>query len=223
MNTSTKNTLDAHQEIQLLLPWYVNQSLDSHDYQIVDQHVKYCLLCRRELVSLRKLAHAVTRANDLDIAAETSFAVIANKLPARGSKTITMRTAKQQPYIHRFNRVVRHRGFRYAMVASLLLVLMPFGLRMMSLMTDGLYSTLSAARPVTSQTMELRVVFAKSTSVADIDALLKTLHAQQFGEANSVGALTIRLEANDQSSLDQAIAQLRSRQDVLLAEPVLQP
>ena len=71
---------------------------------------------------------------------------------------------------------------------------------------------------------ELRVMFAKSTSAADIAATLNQLHGQQVGEANSVGALTIRLVTDSGGpSLHQAIALLRRRPDVLLAEPVLQP
>ncbi len=223
MNTTTSNAPDQHQQIQLLLPWYINQSLQAHDRLLVDKHIRHCLLCRRELVGLRKLANAVIKTSDLDVAAETSFAGLVDKLPSRHAMPAA-RSARQPPPGHSLNRYLKHYGLRYAMAASLLLALLPIGWRMLPVPTDGAYYTLSAARPEPSQTIELRVVFAKSTAEADVANLLAALHGERVGEANSVGAFTVRLNASDgKPNQEQALAMLRSRQDVLFAEPVLQP
>lgn len=223
MNTASSNAQDQHQQIQLLLPWYVNQSLEQHQQQMVDKHIRHCLVCRRELAGLRKLADAVMQKSDLDLAAETSFACLASQLQSRNAVSVSAHAARRQPTQFKLSDYLRHNTVRYAIAASLLLALLPLGLRMQS--GDGVgYYTLSTAKPGSGQAMELRVVFAKSTSAADIAAALNSLHAEQQGDANSVGALTVRLDADaDQSSLDHAIAVLRSRQDVLLAEPVLKP
>ena len=222
MNTTTSNPDQQHQRIQLLLPWYINQSLQAHDRLMVDKHIRYCLLCRRELVSLRKLANAVIKSSDLEVAAENSFAGLASQLPSRRAIPVTARTSKQQRVRHRLTRYAKHNGVRYAMAASLLLALLPIGWEMLPMPTDAAYYTLSVARPESSQTKELRVVFAKSSSEAEIANLLATLHGERVGEANSVGAYTVRLNSNDGApNLEQALAILRSRPDVLLAEPVL--
>lgn len=224
MNTTTSNDQDQHQQIQLLLPWYINQSLQAHDRLMVDKHIRHCLLCRRELVSLRKLANAVIKSSDLDVAAETSFASLTGKLQSRLTIPVVSRSARQPPLSHRLSCYVKHNGFRYAMAASLLLALLPIGWRIMPVPTDGAYYTLSAAQPAASQATELRVVFAKSASDTDITNLLTALQAERVGEANSVGAFTVRLNTQDgKPNLEQSLAMLRSRQDVLLAEPVLQP
>ncbi|WP_446809863.1 zf-HC2 domain-containing protein [Methylomonas sp. 2BW1-5-20] len=224
MTVTTSNSQAEHQQVQLLLPWYINQSLQPHERLIVEAHIRHCLLCRRELVGLHKLANAITQTSDLDAAAETSFAGLAGKLPAREPNPLSSGAFKQQTPRHRLSSYVKHSGFRYAMAASLLLaLLLPFGWRTLPIPNEG-FRTLSAARPGSSQDPELRVVFAKSSSEADIAGVLAALHGQRVGEVNSAGALTVRLNSNDgKPSLEQAIAILRSRPDVLLAEPVLQP
>ncbi|MFZ2312922.1 MAG: hypothetical protein WAV82_09925, partial [Methylobacter sp.] len=83
MNKTTSTIQDQHHQVQFLLPWYVNQSLRQHEHRLVEQHISHCLQCRRELVSLRNLADAMTHVSDLDLAAETSFASLRTKLPPR--------------------------------------------------------------------------------------------------------------------------------------------
>jgi hypothetical protein len=223
MTVTTSNSQAQHQQVQLLLPWYINQSLQPQERLIVEEHIRHCLLCRRELVGLSKLANAITQTSDLDAAAETSFTGLAGKLPARELIPVSSGAVKQQTPRHRLSSYVKHSGFRYAMAASLLLALLPFGWQKLPIPNEG-FRTLSAARPGSSQDPELRVVFAKSSSEADIAVVLAALHGQRVGEANSAGALTVRLNSYDgKPSLEQAIAILRSRTDVLLAEPVLQP
>ena len=60
MNKTTSTIQDQHHQIQFLLPWYVNQSLQQHEQRLVENHIRHCLPCRRELNGLRKLAEAVT-------------------------------------------------------------------------------------------------------------------------------------------------------------------
>jgi Putative zinc-finger len=50
MNKSTRNEeTTVHQEISLLLPWYVNASLDDQDRLKVDSHLAECAICRDDL------------------------------------------------------------------------------------------------------------------------------------------------------------------------------
>lgn len=220
------HTQAQHQQVQRLLPWYANDSLPEAEYRLVDKHIRTCLTCRRELQGLKKLAQAISQSTDLDIAAETSFANVSAKLrshdrsadsAAPNDRQVPSRTPR------RLNAYSNHRGFRYALAASILLALMPLGWRLMPIGTDG-YRTLATAKPAGLAAPTLRVVFANTVSATDISAVLRDLHGEQQGEANSVGALTVRLSTEDgHPNLEQAIALLRSRSDVLLAEPVIQP
>lgn len=224
MNTSLNDTQRQHQEIALLLPWLVNNSLEGDELSRVENHVRHCFICRRELADLRKLAAKVGQKSDLDIAAETSFARLGDKLAKPAVTPCRPAAAARRGWSSR-RRIFRSSGFRYALAASLVLsAMLPLVLKSLDDVYSDSFATLSAARPLADQSGELRVVFAKTASAGDIAALLQQLHGQQIGEANSVGALNIRLHGDgDSPSLDQAIAMLRSRPEVLLAEPVLQP
>ncbi len=54
---------DEHREIDLLLPWYVNGSLDAPERERVRHHVQECHLCQQEIPLLRLIqAEVVGRA-----------------------------------------------------------------------------------------------------------------------------------------------------------------
>lgn len=220
MNPSASTTTDLHRQIQLLLPWYMNQSLQPEERQQVESHIRHCLLCRRELISLRKLAEAVTESSGLEMAAETSFANLRSKLPARApDKTPSASAAK----ISGRPKLSRRGAVQFAMAATLLLAVIPLALHTLQTNTADSYYTLSAAKPELSTDKHLRVVFAKSVSGTEVEAILAAIHGQRIDEPNSVGALTVKLDNVDSPKLDDAIALLRSRPDVLLAEPIMQP
>ena len=224
MNKTTSTIQDQHHQVQFLLPWYVNQSLRQHEHRLVEQHISHCLQCRRELVSLRNLADAMTHVSDLDLAAETSFASLRTKLPPRVPNRTPSTASAKTTILSRFCRFANQTGVRFAMAASLLLAAIPLTLHTLKTNTTGDYYTLSAAKPESANGKALRVVFAKSLSDAEVAAVLAEIHGQRIGEPNSVGALTVRIGTDEGSPhLEEAIALLRSRQDVLLAEPVMQP
>lgn len=224
MNPSASATTDSHQQIQLLLPWYMNQSLQPAERQRVESHIRHCLPCRRELVSLKKLAEAVTEKSDLDMAAEMSFSGLRAKLPARTTGNVQTLAPAKVGIPGKLAEFSHRNGVRLALAASLLMAIMPFIQHKAPTDTADNYRTLSAARPEPANGKHLRVVFAKSLSSTEIAAILTAIHGQRTDEANSVGAFTIRLN-NDENSPkpEDAIALLRSRPDVLLAEPVAHP
>ncbi|TAK62312.1 hypothetical protein [Methylobacter sp.] len=223
MNHSTSRTTDLHQQALLLLPWYMNQSLQPEERQQLESHIRHCLLCRRELVSLRKLAEAVTEPSDLEVAAETSFASLRSKLPARASDNVPFISSSKTTTLGKLTRSVRQSAVQFALAASLLLAIIPLTLHTVQTNTADNYYTLSAARPELAAGKQLRVIFAKSLSGTEVAAILAAIHGQRMDEPNSVGAFTVKLDSIESPKLEDAIALLRSRSDVLLAEPVIQP
>lgn len=217
MKPSTVTTSDLHQQTVLLLPWYVNQSLQTEDREQVENHIRSCLLCRRELVKLRKLATAVMELPDLEAAAESSFASLRSKLPAKDYALSSLGNQSSTTSLIRFT---RQRVIQLAIAASLLLTIIPLTLnRIQPNITDNFY-TLSDARFTLTNSKQLRIVFAKSLSKNEIATILDSIHGQQLGEPNSVGAITVRLAEIDSTDLDNAITLLRNRPDVLLAESI---
>lgn len=236
MNSPTLSSADTHSELVLLLPWYVNQTLSSNEHQLVERHLKSCLICRRELLNLRKLSAAVQGAADLDMAADASLAGLRMKMQqagdsrpmpsslfaqsasrgGKGEQTANGLSAKPERFWTRFGNT----GKGLAIAASLLLVMAPVALNYLPLSTTGDYYTLADARPDSRPVGQLRVVFTKTMPPEEIDRLLRGINAVRVDGPNSMGAYTINLTVSER---EQALALLRGRQDVILAEPIIQP
>src|SRR5258708_20996981 len=50
---------DGHENVWLLLPWYVNGTLEAAERRLVDEHLVGCALCREELGRCRGLSAAL--------------------------------------------------------------------------------------------------------------------------------------------------------------------
>ncbi len=245
MNRHTSRSAVQHQQILLLLPWYLNQTLEQDERQRVERHLNNCMLCNRELVALRELAAAVKHSSDLEMAAEASFAKLrpflktaievrqppepSHNPPATGwfGKRAHAAPGLSGPAVNRQSRLLRLSGStvtRFAIAASMLLAMIPLIMQYGRPPATTDYYTLSAARPESPAGAKLRVVFAKSLPDAGIDALLEQIHGQRIEGPNSAGAYTVKLDAGkDGVDVTAAVALLRSEQNVLLVEPVLEP
>ncbi|MCQ8118589.1 anti-sigma factor family protein [Methylomonas rosea] len=235
MNPQISSPTNSHSDIVLLLPWYVNQSLSTNERQQVDQHLKYCLVCRRELQTLHKLAAAVQQAADLDVAAEASFAGLRAKMQTASQIPRTKQANSPRVKLSGVNvklfaarhglwRIASNTGKGLAIAASLLLVALPAAMQYLRPADTTDYFTLSAAKTDAGPTGQLRVVFAKNLANKDIDAALSQIGGVRVDGPNSVGAYTVKIATGKpDTDIAGALALLRSRQDVILAEPILQP
>lgn len=50
-----------HRAVELLLPWYVNETLEEHEVQSVEAHLQHCADCRNALRELNALSGAIKR------------------------------------------------------------------------------------------------------------------------------------------------------------------
>lgn len=243
MNHDTLQTVNQHQQILLLLPWYLNQSLEFAEQQQVESHIRTCMLCRRELVHLRKVSEAVRQASDLDVAAEASFHALKAKLhtvrqlppesvvPQSGSRlaghnNVDSGLSPRCPTDsgQRLWAYLGGRGAQLAIAASLLLAIIPLVMKTGHSPASAEYYTLSDSKPESSPVPQLRVVFKNSLSDADLNVFLAQIHGRRIEGPNSIGAYTVQLEtAKDSPRLAAAIAFLRQQPNVMLAEPVFQP
>lgn len=221
MNHATQDTNDTHAQTQTLLPWLINQTLHAEEQQQVEEHLRHCLVCRRELIDLQKMAEHLTAPSDLEAAAEASFAGIVRKLPERNVSAKPLYTTKAAPK-RSWPRINRTPSW-LALAASLLLFV-PVVWHGLPPLESTNYTTLSSTQPKTVTGRQLKVVFSPSLSNSEVAAILAQIHGQKLDEPNSMGAYTIKLEEdNGSATLDQTLALLRQRPDVLFAEPVTQP
>jgi hypothetical protein len=68
---------DAHQKVQMLLPWYVTGTLDDGEVAMVDAHLLACVSCQAELASERLLK---TEIAGLPVDADKSWAGLRDKI-----------------------------------------------------------------------------------------------------------------------------------------------
>lgn len=228
MNSPTPSSAEYHSQMLLLLPWYVNKSLGPDEYRQVEKHLGSCLICRREMLALRKLAAAVKETGDLDLAAEASLSAVKARLQHSGSglhptvsNNYSTSTARwRQPR----RRLPGVKGPWLAAAASVLLASLPLLMHFQYAPTGADYYTLSANKPETKAEGQLRVVFSNALTDSGIDNILGQIPAQRIDGPNSIGAYTVELlPGADARHLADALALLRKRQDVILAEPILQP
>lgn len=235
MNEDTLQSADQHQQISLLLPWYLNKSLALTERQQVETHIRDCMVCRRELAHLDKLAAMIKQAPDLDVAAKVSF----DKLRAKwqtdrqpieslgGTQPdlcfekcidrLSGNTAPRRPFLGM-------QGIRLAIPVSVLLAIAPFAMQYGRSPTAKDYHTLSDAKPESVAGIHLSVVFSKPMAETEINALLAKIHGERVAGPNSDGAYTVRLNSGkDTPNLASAIVFLRGQQHVMLANPVLPP
>lgn len=231
MNSHMPLIKEQHRQIRQLLPWYVNRSLQGHERQLVEAHLRSCFLCGKELLELRKLSAAVNGASDLDAAADVSFANLRTKMhgkPIAGKASGMDKSQSIAPgwaghAAHRFKRILSPgymTGKHLAIAASLLLALIPLAMHFRTPPVAGDYYTLATNKPAFSGKGMLHVVFDKSSSEADVDALLALVHGRRTDGPNSVGAYTVQLDDGDPA---RVIEFLRRQQLVLLVEPAIQP
>jgi anti-sigma factor RsiW len=246
MKTSISSADNLHQKVVLLLPWYVNQSLERHESRLVDAHLQHCMSCRRELSSLRLLSAAIQRNSSMNAAVDLSFAALKSRLPvnqqlqqrdasikfagtakinksigvpiSRGWRHLARATIQWFQHINMDGMSVRH-----AVTAALLILMIPASILFRSFITSNEFNTLSASKPQSSASGQIRVVFAPTLTEAGIDRLLYQIHGQRLSVPNSVGAYTITLTPSTNQELANVIAFLRSQPNVLLAEPVTTP
>ncbi len=228
MSTTTDDhsvTNHPHDEIEALLPWYANGTLTVAETATVEQHLSHCPACRADLEQCRALATAVQRNEESWQPAPGGF----DRLMAEIDRLEAKPTPAKASAPALFRRLLDWLGatpnpVRWTLalesmaVAALLLVV---AVPMLRIAPE--YETLSSGteQPATKGP-RLRVVFADTATVGDIRQLLRDIDGNIVAGPTALGVYTVALPATDHSdrALAQALANLRARNQVKLAEPI---
>lgn len=220
------NPYSAHQDISLLLPWYVNKTLQGAEIKIVENHLKVCSTCTREMATLHKLAVAVQQEGSIDSAAQVSFSQLKKRI--HGTDETSQEKAPK---------VVAFPGQRqwYSKLCPQYLILPRPALAMAAVLLLSLliprffdtgtvqineYRTLSIAEnPAVSQNT-IRVIFSYDTKQPQINEILASVHGQIVGgpTAQGVYRVAIKSELAPHDVLG-VVASLRKNTNVIFAEP----
>lgn len=191
----------VHAEVDRLLPWWVNGTLDDDERTQVEQHVAECVSCQREVAWLKALQHTYdakdVAANDATPALRRLRRRVAHEHANAIASPITS-------WWHRNRRA----AWVIAAQAVLLLVLGGAWLQQRA----PSYHTLSTP---TAKSELLVVTFDPQTSEARLRELLRTNHARLVGGPSQTGAYL--LSVPDENA-DAARQRLRHAPEVTLLE-----
>jgi len=200
---------DPHLETELLLPWYVAGRLDEAEVARVDAHLADCLVCREELETERRLARGLA---DLPSGADEDWARLRLRLAEREAG------GSRRPPTPRAAAMTPRRPPRWiwaAVAAQLSLVVLLGALGYRRLETPS-YRTLSAreAQPAEAAVV---VVFQPETPERALRQVLQAADARIADGPTGGGGYVLNIPPERRSA---ALALLRARPEVLLAQPV---
>ncbi len=215
MNYPDNTPYTNHEKVLLLLPWHVNKTLSGKEQALIEQHLKVCLTCKRELNNLQTLAAAVKQSETYNTANPAPHAAFAqlqmrlenpNNLPAANAPT------KQ--------RQIKLKSYKLsALAASVMIMVMLPNMNTLNNMLGNDYRTLSNAEPSSTPPHALKVIFKAETGAQTIAQILASVEGHVIDGPNERALYTIGFKQTDADTLKDKLVALRKRPDVIFAEP----
>lgn len=212
-----------HRQCWELLPWLLNGSLDATESQRVRQHMDECSQCAREYQSQARLQQMMQREESILYTPHAPLRKLMERIDAAEVKKNACADDAPQPLR---TAMPRRRQWLAAAV-----VLQTLGLIAMATILSWKsaevreaprYSTLTSAPAVLPHGPAARVVFAPSTSLEQLDELLRTQGAQIIAGPSEAGVYTLAFPAaREPSEVSAIIVKLRSDPRVRFAEPAV--
>ena len=199
----------AHKVAEVLLPWFVNGTLEGDELAFVEQHVAACPRCQREVEWLREL-HAACVAGESMPETAQGFRRLRQQLDTRSPR----RGTPARP---------NHRGTgsgpwsRWVIAAQLVLILGLGSLLFVGEQNSAVYRTLGAQSASSPVTGTLVVVFDSGTTEADLRRILRGAGARVVDGPTQSNAYVLDVPAE---ARDRAVQALRSERSVVMVEPL---
>ena len=197
----------AHKVADVLLPWFVNGTLEKDELAFVQQHLSACARCQREVQWLRELRAACVD-GEATPGASTVFRNLRRQLDepraGRGKGASLPMLWRRAPS-----------WSRWAMAAQLA-VIVALGAALVPA-TDGptLYRTLGARNAAAPTTGSLVVVFDPTTTESDLRRILRKAGVRVADGPTETNAYVLKVAAERRVEAAQA---LRSEPAVVLVE-----
>jgi hypothetical protein len=240
----------SHRQAWDLIPWFVNGSATAAERELVGEHLRTCADCRDEYAFQSRLQAGMNTESMSERDPQPAFRRLLERIDTdRADDGLAADTKiRSTPHAsHRHPRRSAHRGStwtRYKVrVLAAVVIAQSVGLVVLASMLPGYdrsagsnarYATLSEARAA-SVAASIRFVPEPTLSVAAMQAILADakVHIVESNPGSSIYGLapdpdsrtatTTGTPANGATTTAVAIAHLRARQGVLLAEPIVAP
>jgi len=195
-----------HDEVQELLPWFVNGTLAPDEYDRVEAHLAECGECRADLESERKLAAQVT---SLPLDADSGWEAMERRLSAEAAPKF-----RGAPSLWR-KRVPLGWALASPFAAAAAVALVFVSVAPPQPVEQQQYRALGSAG--VAQTANLVVQFEPTTDVGEMQTALQAVNARLVDGPTDAVAYLIRV---DQAHRELALKRLRDNDKIALAEPI---
>jgi hypothetical protein len=216
MTDSDNRAYATHDSTTLLLPWYVNGSLDDEQRKMVESHVAVCLICRSELNTQHRIARIVQSRDTTSVGADIGFAQLRPRMQPERRAWLS-RVRNWLSVILHVPAVVWITGI--AVAASVFMVLPLLQDLGEPVTVPGEFRTLSADNGhLDFRANSLRLVFAEGLADKTRQDILHRIKAVAVTASSPHGVLTVQVPEGE---VAPALAWLRAREEVRFAEPVV--
>ncbi|MCP5245651.1 MAG: zf-HC2 domain-containing protein [Burkholderiales bacterium] len=218
-----------HREVWGLLPWFINRTLSAEEQARVEGHIKTCLTCRIELKQQRQVYENIQQAELLQQMSNASFNRLKMRIdtqPASRSASFGKRFENFQRFFFQFPDFRRHLALTFAIV--LVTTVLIFNTTLEMNLPDNEYRTLAKLSESLDESRKsnlIRVIFTDETDVAQIDAIVGSVHGHIVNGPYQNGIYEILIDGEQKYSMEatDAINALRNNAHVFFAELALAP
>jgi hypothetical protein len=218
--------LGAHGECWNLLPWIANESAAARDVARVEAHLHDCRECQEELEFQRQLRNAIRSEEAVVLAPQTSLQKLIQRIDTVEDIDDEPEAAPAEVVAVLRRKPVR--WSRWLPIAAAIQGIVIAGLlttvwmQSSDTLTDARYTMLLTPEKPVAHGQVIRVVFSGDVALDDVNRVLRSIDAQVIAGPSKADVYTLGLAADtdDQSKVDQALAQLRADSHVRFAELV---
>jgi anti-sigma factor RsiW len=211
-----------HDEISVLIPWYVNGSIGEGDRQRVDAHLTHCARCREDMALERRVYAGMSVEPGVEYMPAASLKRLQSRLDdltaAQPGEAVA--EAPRTRFAAAGRRAVTWQGVMAASVAIMAVaVSMLAADRWMQTRTraGALYSTVTTSKPRVPDEV-IRAVFAPTITLVELQAMLDEAGLRIVSGPTEAGVYS--LAANSGRPVSASLASLRGHAKVRFAESI---
>lgn len=204
MDDRNRTTEQAHDEAEVLLPWYASGRLDADDRLIVERHLASCAACRDQLALERRL---IERFRGLDPQVEAGWARLRNRIEPQPP-------ARRERVVRPVWSLARHPAV--ATLAAAQFAFLVIGASLLLWLSRPAYHALgspSSAQPAA----DVIVMFRADATFDDVRSTLRAANASIVGGPTAADAYLLHVPVQQR---DRSIARLRADDHIQMAEPI---
>jgi hypothetical protein len=212
----------SHADAWLMLPWLANGRLSGVERVRVEEHVRGCAQCTREVALQRRLCEVLTEPERITYAPGPSFRKLMDRIDGRKPRAGTpARTSAPQILAAKRSSAWRPPGLAWA--ASFVLAVGLLGLTATTYRwSQPRYSTYTAA-PAPASAAVLHVAFVPSLPISEVGEALRSAGARVVegpDETGIVGVAPLVAAADASAELHAIALRLRADARVRWVEPL---